>query len=69
MVELQNCCGSCVHYRQHYIKTGSRYSWVFCGRCVYRLQRKVLPDSKCCEQYKLRETKTPAKHSDSSLSS
>ena len=52
MTVKEECCKSCKHFRQHYVKMGRRYSEVFCGHCVYPRLKTRKPDAEGCKYYK-----------------
>ena len=40
-------CGSCAHFRRHYVKIGSIYSALAYGHCVYPLLKKRTDGQTC----------------------
>ena len=47
-------CGSCQHFRQHYIKQGKYYVPISYGHCVYpRLKKRTVGES--CPMWKGRK--------------
>lgn len=47
MVE-KRVCGTCVHYRQHYVRTGKGdYYPLWYGHCIQPWRRHPEPDSGC----------------------
>jgi len=47
-MEEKRQCGTCKHFRQHYIKAGYRYNPISYGHCVYpRLKKRETKDSAC----------------------
>lgn len=47
-------CKNCIHFRQHYIKSGKSYREIMYGHCVYPGLKKRETDQKACEHYKER---------------
>ncbi len=52
---MERVCKECVHFRQHYIKSGYRYSPIRYGHCVYPRLKKRESDASACICYKARE--------------
>lgn len=44
-------CGTCRHFRQHYIKFGCRYDKVLSGHCVYPRGKLRYSKTPACEHY------------------
>lgn len=51
-------CGDCIHFRQHYIKQGYRYTPIYYGHCVYPRLKKRSASHERCRHWKAR-TPTP----------
>ncbi len=49
---MDNTCGSCKHFRQHYIKFGRRYLEIAYGHCVYPRLKRRNTQAKACEHFK-----------------
>lgn len=47
----QNTCGTCAHYRRHYVLDQRKIFRVYCGHCTYLKAKTKRPDSKICENY------------------
>lgn len=52
-----NTCESCKYFRQHYVKSGYRYSPILYGHCVYPKLKKRDATTAACAYYKEREKK------------
>ena len=48
VVVEQECCGTCVHYRQHYILSEQGRPWpLWYGHCVFPRLKARKPDETC----------------------
>jgi len=45
--EIKKSCGNCRFFSQHYSKQGIRYSPVYCGHCINRNNKKMMPLGVC----------------------
>ena len=52
---LEQRCGICKHFRQHYIKFGKSYREILYGHCVFPRLKKREAAEKACEYYKERK--------------
>lgn len=46
IVELE-CCGTCRHFRRHYVRMGEVYSALQYGHCVYPRQKRRAAEDGC----------------------
>lgn len=48
MIVEKECCGTCVHYRQHYIAAnGGRFHPIWYGHCGTPRMKQRQPDESC----------------------
>lgn len=48
---MEELCGTCKHFRCHYIKFGRSYRLILDGHCVYPRLKRWTSDAKACEHW------------------
>ena len=56
---MENCCGACRHFHQHYVMDSQSCMKVCCGHCSYPRLKSRKPDTPACGNFAPGERELP----------